>query len=63
MALQEAQKTIQDALDQFANPKHNSTTCTAGTKGKLTTISARKPAKFLALFKSKTAVIRFESDD
>lgn len=29
MALQEAQKTIQDALDQFANPKHNSTTCTA----------------------------------
>lgn len=29
IAIQGAQKTIQDALEQFANPKHSSTTCTA----------------------------------
>jgi len=32
MAIEAAEKTIQDSLDQFHNPKHSSTTCTAGTK-------------------------------
>lgn len=36
MAIEAAEKTIQDSLDQFHNPKHSSTTCTAGT----TTLSA-----------------------
>ena len=31
MAIEAAEKTIQDSLDQFHNPKHSSTTCTAGT--------------------------------
>lgn len=29
MAIEAAEKTIQDSLDQFHNPKHSSTTCTA----------------------------------
>ena len=32
MAIESAERTIQDSLDQFHNPKHSSTTCTAGTK-------------------------------
>ena len=31
MAIEAAERTIQDSLDQFHNPKHSSTTCTAGT--------------------------------
>ena len=31
MAIEAAEKTIQDSLDQFHNPKHSSATCTAGT--------------------------------
>lgn len=31
MAIEAAERTIQDSLDQFHNPKHTSTTCTAGT--------------------------------
>lgn len=34
MAIETAERTIQDALDQFENPKHSSTTCTAGTSVK-----------------------------
>lgn len=32
MAIESAERTIQDSLEQFHNPKHSSTTCTAGTK-------------------------------
>ena len=46
MAIEAAEKTIQDSLDQFHNPKHSSTTCTAGT----TTLSVFAAHKNVILY-------------
>ena len=65
MAIETAERAIHDTLDQFANPKHSSTTCTAGTNQHplfcsvrflLDTIRARRPLRL----KTKDGILMSE---